>query len=53
MYESEPRGKFIQFYRASTNPDLNERIKNLEEVKEAWGEPNNAPVINFSWILIL
>ena len=47
MYESEPRGKFIQFYRASTNPDLNERIKNLEEVKEAWGEPNNAPVINF------
>ena len=47
MYESEPRGKFIQFYRASTHPDLNERIKNLEEVKEAWGEPNNAPVINF------
>ena len=47
MYESEPRGKFIQFYRATSNPDLNERIKNLEEVKEAWGEPNNAAVVNF------
>lgn len=47
MYESEPRGKFIQFYRAVSNPDLNVRINNLEKVKEAWGEPNNAAVINF------
>ena len=47
MYESEPRGGFIQFHRATSNPILTERISYLEEVKEAWGEPNNAAVINY------
>jgi len=47
MYESEPRGGFIQFHRATSNPSLKERISNLEVVKEEWGEPNNAAVINY------
>jgi len=47
MYESEPRGGFIQFHRAISNPSLTERIGYLEEVKKAWGEPNNAAVINY------
>ena len=47
MYQSEPRGGFIQFFRATSNPSLNERISKLEEVKELWGEPRNASVINY------
>ena len=47
MYEAEPRGAFIQFHRARSNPDLITRIKNLEELSSKWGEPNNAAIINF------
>tara|TARA_Y100001936_G_C16045891_1_gene654588 strand:+ start:875 stop:1681 length:807 start_codon:yes stop_codon:yes gene_type:complete len=47
MYDAEPRGRFIQFYRATSSPDLNQRIKKLEELREKWGEPNNAAVINY------
>ena len=37
MYEAEPRGAFIQFHRARSNPDLTTRIKNLEELKLKMG----------------
>ena len=47
MYDSEPRGGFIQFFRATSNPDLSQRIEKLEELNEKWGEPNNASVINY------
>ena len=47
MYEAEPRGGFIQFNRATSNPDLGKRIEKLEELKEKWGEPNNAAVLNY------
>ena len=47
MYQSEPRGGFIQFFRATSNPNLSDRISKLEEVKELWGEPRNASVINY------
>ena len=47
MYKADPRGAFIQFHRARSNPDLITRIKNLEELSSKWGEPNNAAIINF------
>ena len=47
MYEAEPRGRFIQFHRATSSPNLDQRIKKLEELEKKWGEPNNAAVINY------
>ena len=47
MRELEPKGKLIHFYYAFSNPDSNERIREMElllsEIRDQKGDPNSLP----------